>query len=65
MGKMLRLTDEEEELLRKKAVEINKALINKGMQPVKDSELAHAVLKQAIRSAYVVDGKIRTTGEDN
>ena len=64
MAKMVRLNDEEEELLRTKAVEINKQLITKGMQPLRDSELVHAVLKQAIKNAYLMsDGKIRITGE--
>lgn len=64
MAKMIRLNDEEEELLRTKAVELNKQLIGKGMQPLRDSELVHAVLKQAIKNAYLMsDGKIRITGE--
>jgi len=63
MSKMLRLTDDEEEALRIKAVEINKILINKGMQPLKDSELAHQILKQGIKNAYLLDGKIKVSGE--
>lgn len=64
MAKMLRLSDEEQEMLRKKAVEINKMLINKGIEPVKDSELAHAILKESIKKCFVMsDGKIRVSGE--
>lgn len=64
MAKMLRLTDDEEEALRVKAVEINKLLINKGLQPMKDSEIAHAILKECIKKAFIMaDGKIRVTGE--
>ena len=48
MAQMLRLSNKEKELLRNKAVEINKVLINKRLEPVKDTELAHIVLEQAI-----------------
>lgn len=48
MAQMLRLNDKEKELLRNKAVELNKILINKRLEPVKDTELAHIVLEQAI-----------------
>lgn len=64
MSKMLRLSDDEVEALRIKAIEINKILIHKGMQPLKDSEIAHAVLKESIKKAFVMsDGKIRISGE--
>jgi hypothetical protein len=46
MAQMLRLNEREKELLRNKAVEINKVLINKKLEPVKDTELAHIVLEQ-------------------
>ncbi|MCU4601559.1 hypothetical protein [Acinetobacter bereziniae] len=48
MAQMLRLSNKEKELLRNKAVEINKTLINKRLEPVKDTELAHIVLEQGI-----------------
>jgi len=48
MAQMLRLNEKEKELLRNKAVEINKVLINKKLEPVKDTELAHIVLEQGI-----------------
>ena len=41
MAKSLRLSEEEQELIRKKAVELNKSLVGKGLEPLKDSELAH------------------------
>lgn len=44
----LRLTNWEQEELRKKAVEINKLLVKDGKQPLKDSEIAHEILKRAI-----------------
>lgn len=63
MAKSLRLSDEEQELIRKKAVEINKVLVSKGIEPLKDSELAHEILKQGLKNAYVIDGKINTSGK--
>lgn len=59
MPMTVRLSDKEQELLRQKAVEINKNLISKGMQPLTDSKLVHAILEQAIPSAYFFDGKIK------
>jgi len=44
----IRLTNGEQEALRRKAVEINKELVKRGMQPLKDSELVHAFLESAI-----------------
>ena len=63
MAKSLRLSEEEQELIRKKAVEINKVLVSKGIEPLKDSELAHEILKQGLKNAFVVDGKVQITGE--
>lgn len=44
----IRLTNGEQEALRRKAVEINKELVKRGMQPLKDSELIHAFLEPVI-----------------
>ncbi|XLX38389.1 hypothetical protein ACK25U_11440 [Ectopseudomonas mendocina] len=49
----IRLTLGEQEALRKKAIEINKELVKRGQQPLKDSELVHAFLEQAIASLEV------------
>lgn len=49
----VRLTQGEQEALRKKAVEINKELVKRGMQPLKDSELIHAFLEKALQSLEV------------
>jgi len=62
MAKTLRLSEEEQELIRKKAVEINKALVNKGIEPIRDSELAHEILKQGLKNVYIMDGKISISG---
>ena len=48
MVQSVRLNDLEQEKLRKKAVELNKALIQKGQQPVRDSELVHILIEEGI-----------------
>ena len=59
MADMLRLNSKEKELLRNKAVELNKKLIAKKCEPVKDTELAHLILEQAIELAEVSEsGKV-------
>ena len=59
MADMLRLNDKEKELLRNKAIEINKKLINQRREPIKDTELAHIVLQSAIDLVEVSEsGKV-------
>ncbi len=48
MVQSVRLNDAEQEKLRRKAVELNKALIQKGQQPVRDSELVHILIEEGI-----------------
>lgn len=48
MVQSVRLNDQEQELLRKKAVELNKILIQKGQQPLRDSELVHILIEQGL-----------------
>lgn len=48
MVQSVRLNDSEQEALRKKAVELNKVLIQKGQQPVRDSELIHILVEEAL-----------------
>lgn len=48
MVQSVRLNDIEQEKLRKKAVELNKVLIQKGQQPVRDSELVHILIEEGI-----------------
>lgn len=56
---MLRLNEKEQELLRNKAVELNKKLIAKRQEPIKDTELAHIILQQAIDLVEVSEsGKV-------
>ena len=59
MADMLRLNSKEKELLRNKAVELNKKKKNKKCEPTKDTELAHIILEQAIELAEVTEsGKV-------
>lgn len=58
MPATLRLTNAEQELLRKKCIEINKLLIKQGRQPIRDSELAHFLLEKSV--SYV---EISESGE--
>lgn len=44
----IRLTKQEQEQLRQKAIEINKLLIKEGKEPLKDSEIAHKILENSI-----------------
>jgi len=46
--KSLRLKKSEEELLRKKSIEINKILINSNRTPLTESELLHAVIEDGL-----------------
>ncbi|PBJ86940.1 hypothetical protein [Neisseria meningitidis] len=56
--KALRIKEEQEESIRRLAINANKKLIQLGREPLRDSELAHILLK-AIRCAKIDDdGKI-------
>ena len=60
MATTLRINDLEQETIRKKAIELNKRLVEAGKAPVKDSELVHAILTKAIKSCYLdADYKIQ------
>ncbi len=48
MVQSVRLNEQEQELLRKKAVELNKILIQRGQQPLRDSELVHILIEEGI-----------------
>ncbi len=47
--KSLRLKEKEEELLRKKSIEINKILINSNRQPLSESEILHALIESGLK----------------
>lgn len=59
MAVTVRLSDKEQDMIRKKAVEINQALIKKGLQPLRDSQLIHEILEMTIPKLEVTEsGKI-------
>lgn len=53
MATTMRINDLEQEAIRKKAIELNKRLVEAGKAPLKDSELVHAILIKSIKSAYL------------
>lgn len=48
MVQSVRINEQEQEMLRKKAVELNKVLIQKGEQPLRDSELIHILVEEGL-----------------
>lgn len=53
MPSQLRLTKMEQEQIRKKSIEVNKVLIDQGMQPLQESDLLHKILEKTVRHAKV------------
>ncbi|EFW84678.1 MULTISPECIES: hypothetical protein [Pseudomonas syringae group] len=49
----LRITTQEQELLRKKSIEINKMLLKQGHSPMEDPKLLHKILEKSIPYARV------------
>lgn len=49
----IRLTQQEQEQLRQKAIEINKLLVKQGRQPLRDSELVHKILEKSLAYAQL------------
>lgn len=59
MAASFRLTQAEQEALRKLGVQFNKVLIKKELQPMKESEILHAIIEQALKMAEINEsGKI-------
>lgn len=48
MAITVRMNDKEQEMLRKKCIDLNKQLINRNLMPIKESELVHIILEQCI-----------------
>ena len=64
MTESVRLKKAEREAIRKKAVEINKALISKGKEPMKDSEIVHEILRQTLEKIEITQsGNIVVIGK--
>ena len=53
MATNVRLTSAEQEAIRKKAVEVNKALVKLGQPPLRDSELVHKILEKSVPCVHV------------
>lgn len=53
MAKTVRLSDEEQERIRIKAVALNKKLMDKNKQPLRDSEIVHALIDLALEKMQV------------
>lgn len=51
--KTLRIKEIQQEKIRQLAVIFNKRLVQMGKQPLKDSELAHALLNEALEKAML------------
>jgi len=53
MATNVRLTETEQETLRKKAIEINRMLVKQGRQPLRDSQIIHKILEKTIGCVQV------------
>lgn len=51
MGMSFRINKMEQEAIRKKAVELNRKLVEAGRSPLRDSELVHKILIKAIKNS--------------
>ncbi|MBK5648567.1 MAG: hypothetical protein ACN6N1_12130 [Acinetobacter guillouiae] len=60
MAITVRMNDKEQEMLRKKCIELNKLLINRNLMPIKESELVHLILEQCINAVELTtSGNLR------
>lgn len=55
MAITVRMNDKEQELLRKKCIELNKQLISRNLMPIKESELVHIILEQSIQKVMLTN----------
>jgi hypothetical protein len=64
MAITVRMNDKEQELLRKKCIELNKQLINRSLMPIKESELVHIILEQCISNVQLTaSGNLKVVEE--
>ncbi len=64
MAITVRMNDKEQELLRKKCIELNKQLINRNLMPIKESELVHIILEQCISNVQLTaSGNLKVVEE--
>ena len=60
MAITVRMNDKEQEMLRKKCIELNKLLITRNLMPIKESELVHIILEQCINETELTaSGQIK------
>ena len=60
MAITVRMNAKEQEMLRKKCIELNKLLINRNLMPIKESELVHIILEQCINETELTtSGQVR------
>lgn len=58
--KTLRIKDSQKEPIRTLAINFNKKLVNLGKQPLRDSEIVHKLLDEAIKRAEIsITGEIK------
>ena len=64
MAITVRMNDKEQEMLRKKCIELNKQLINRNLMPIKESELVHIILEQCISNVELsASGTLKVVAE--
>jgi len=64
MAITVRMNDKEQEMLRKKCIDLNKQLINRNLMPIKESELVHIILEQCISNVELsASGNLKVVGE--
>lgn len=64
MAITVRMNDKEQEMLRKKCIDLNKQLINRNLMPIKESELVHIILEQCIGSVELsASGNLKVVAE--
>lgn len=53
MPESMRFTKQEQQLLHKKCIELNKQLMAKDKMPIRESELAHLILEKGLDAVIV------------
>jgi hypothetical protein len=64
MAITVRMNDKEQEMLRKKCIDLNKQLISRNLMPIKESELVHIILEQCISNVQLsASGNLKVVEE--
>lgn len=67
MAKSFRLTDDEEEMLYRSSLSVNRELIKIGKPPITDSKLMHTILEQTLKNGEIEvtrNGEIRILSQN-